>query len=151
MTLSDHFSLEELTSSSTARDRGIDNSVPDTADVVAALRRTAGLLEQVRGVLGSRPIIITSGYRCPELNRVVGGVADSAHVKGLAADIICPSFGSPLAVCRAIAESDITFDQLIHEHGDSALWTHIAVGTRGQVLHMVDGRYENGLPLTEGA
>lgn len=108
------------------------------------------LLEQVRGVLGSRPIIITSGYRCPELNAAVGGVSDSAHVKGLAADIICPSFGSSLAVCRAIAESDVTFDQLIHEHSANAAWTHIAVGTRGQVLHMVNGQYGNGLPLTEG-
>jgi hypothetical protein len=148
MNLSDHFSLEEFVNSDTARANQIDNSASD--DIVASLRRTAGLLELVRGVLGSRPLIITSGYRCPELNKKVGGVADSAHVKGLAADIVCPSFGSPLEVCKAIAASDITFDQLIHEHGGNAVWTHIAVGTRGQVLHMLNGSYQNGLPLTEG-
>ncbi len=148
MNLSDHFTLEEFVNSDTARARQIDNTA--SQDIVAALRQTAGLLEQVRGVLGSVPLIITSGYRCPALNAAVGGVADSAHVKGLAADIVCPSFGTSLAVCRAISQSNITFDQLIHEHGGNAVWTHIAVGTRGQVLHMVNGSYQNGLPLTEG-
>ncbi|MGU7780543.1 D-Ala-D-Ala carboxypeptidase family metallohydrolase [Burkholderia sp. PU8-34] len=131
--LTTHFTLEEMVASDTARRRGIDNTPSPV--VVANLRRTAEVLERVREQLGARPMIVTSGYRSPALNRAVGGVANSAHLSGLAVDFVCPKFGAPIDICRVIAASPIEFDQLIQE----GTWVHIglvAYGTkpRRQVL-----------------
>ncbi|RQZ27301.1 peptidase M15 [Burkholderia sp. Bp9017] len=120
-----HFTLDELIASDTARRRGIDNT--PTAAVAANLRRTAEALERVRELLGGRPVIITSGYRSPALNRAVGGVPNSAHQAGLAADFVCPKFGAPLDICRVISRSPIEFDQLIQE----GTWVHIGLATAG--------------------
>jgi len=120
MRLSDHFTLAELCASQTAARLGIDNT--PSPEMVDALRRTAQLLEKVRALLG-KPILVSSGYRAPLVNRAVGGAANSAHMLGCAADFSCPAFGSPLEVAREIAQSDIVFDQLIHEF---RAWVHIA-------------------------
>lgn len=120
MKLSEHFTLAELTASQSAARLGLDNTPP--VAIVDALRKTAQLLEQVRALLG-KPIIVSSGYRAPQVNRAVGGAANSAHMLGCAADFACPAFGSPLEVCREIAQSDIAYDQLIHEF---RAWVHIA-------------------------
>ncbi len=137
--LSEHFSLPELTFT---QQRGLDNT--PTPEVVTALRETAAILEQVRAFLGGKPITVTSGYRSLAVNSAVGGVSNSAHVLGRAADFICPSFGTPLEVCRAIAGSNIAFDQLIHEFG---AWVHIAwaPGPRRQVLTIDAGGTRAGL------
>lgn len=121
MNLSPHFTLAELTASQTAARLGLDNAPP--TEVVAALRETAALLEQVRLLLGGRAIAVTSGFRCLAVNRAIGSGDGSAHVQGRAADFICPGYGPPLEVARAIAQSEIAFDQLIHEFG---AWVHIA-------------------------
>jgi len=63
--------------------------LPDKA-VLANLKRLAEKLEEVRAHLGNRPMIITSGYRDPQYNRLVGGVKNSTHTRGLAADIVVP-------------------------------------------------------------
>lgn len=120
MKLSEHFTLAELTASQSAARLGLDNTPP--VAIVDALRKTAQLLEQVRALLG-KPIIVSSGYRAPQVNRAVGGAANSAHMLGCAADFACPAFGSPLEVAREIAQSDIAYDQLIHEF---RAWVHIA-------------------------
>lgn len=127
--LTDHFSLEELTFSSTAQRMGIDNT--PTPDIVERLRFTAAGLEKIRALLG-QPMRIDSGYRCPRLNGAVGGVGHSAHMDGDAADFVCPAFGTPLEVARAIAASPIQFDQLIQE----GTWVHVsfAPAMRRQVL-----------------
>jgi zinc D-Ala-D-Ala carboxypeptidase len=121
MQLSGHFSLEELTASETASRIGIDNNPNDLE--LRNLRRLAQYLEQVRKLLG-KPIHINSGYRSVALNQKVGGQKMSAHLSGLAADLVCPSYGSPLDVCKTIRDSDILFDQIIYEF-DS--WCHFAV------------------------
>ncbi|PTE02718.1 D-Ala-D-Ala carboxypeptidase family metallohydrolase [Pandoraea apista] len=121
-----HFTLDELTHSQTADRRGIDNSASE--DVVANLTRLAQTLERVRVLLGSRPITISSGYRSPDLNRAVGGARNSAHLYGLAADFICPGYGTPLQICKAIAASGIDFDQLIHE----GTWVHLGLAQPSQ-------------------
>ncbi|NUX55909.1 D-Ala-D-Ala carboxypeptidase family metallohydrolase [Paraburkholderia youngii] len=126
MRLTDHFTLEELTQSETAARRRIDNT-PSTA-IVEHLTRTAHTLEQVRTLLGSHPVLVSSGYRSPALNAVVGGAANSAHMTGLAADFICPGFGTPLEICRKVAASGIVFDQLIQE----GTWVHIGLARVGQ-------------------
>ncbi|MDZ4372303.1 MAG: D-Ala-D-Ala carboxypeptidase family metallohydrolase [Phenylobacterium sp.] len=122
--------------------RGIENSAPP--EVVVNLRATAEQMERVRALLGDRPITVSSGYRSPALNRAVGGAPRSAHLFGYAVDFNCYGFGHPLAVCRAIAGSDIPFDQLIEE----GTWVHISFDPRlrGQVLtKRPKGGYAQGL------
>ena len=147
MKLSKHFTLAELTRSATAQRLGLENS--PTVQELANLMRLAGVLEEVRRVLGHRPILISSGFRSEAVNKAVGGATTSAHRLGLAADFTCPSFDSPLAVCQAVAASDIEFDQLIHEKG---AWVHLGLsqGTpRTQLLTFDGSRYLSGLlPVT---
>jgi zinc D-Ala-D-Ala carboxypeptidase len=135
MMLSEHFSLEEMVFSQTASRLGIDNTPPPEA--VAALYDLAACLEEVRVLLGT-PIIISSGYRSPELNRAVGGSTSSAHILGMAADFVSPP-RTPLDICRLIEGSEIGFDQLIHEHD----WVHFAIGPgqRREVLTVRHGGY----------
>lgn len=121
--LTAHFSLEELVHSNTGERMRIDNT--PNLEVVARLTILAMGLEKVRALLGA-PLIISSGYRCPALNRAVGGVPDSAHVQGYAADFICPGYGTPLQVARAIAGSGISFDQVIQE----GTWCHVSFDPR---------------------
>ncbi|PYS07765.1 MAG: peptidase M15 [Acidobacteria bacterium] len=126
MMLSEHFSLEELTASEVAARAGIDNT--PSAEVMRNLLRLAEGLELVRAALGNNPIHVTSGYRSPRLNQMVGGSKNSMHTLGLAADILCPVFGTPLEVCRAIATSGIPADQIIHEFGH---WCHVGFAPDG--------------------
>lgn len=122
MKLTDHFTLEELTHSQTAARLGLDNDPPP--DVVDALTRTAHGLEMVR-VLLQAPILVSSGYRSPLVNRAVGGAANSQHILGEAADLTAPGFGPPEMIVRAIMISTrpIPYDQLIVEYGR---WVHIS-------------------------
>lgn len=122
MKLSEHFTLAELTQSQTAARLSIDNTPPSA--VLAELQHTAQLLEKVRTVLGMRPLLISSGYRCAALNAAIGGAANSAHLSGMAADFTCPAYGSPLEICRELATyaEMLDFDQLIFEFG---AWVHI--------------------------
>lgn len=137
------FTYEEMTVSQTAARRGIDNE-PKDAQTVLNLLSTANSMLVVRRLLGNDPIIISSGYRSPKLNKVVGGSNTSAHTKGWAVDFTCPSFGSPLEIAKAIAESDIKFDQLIHEF-DS--WVHISFDPqmRNQLLTINKSGTKSGL------
>jgi hypothetical protein len=138
--LTAHFALEEL---ACTQHREFDNTPPP--EVVATLRNTAAQMEAVRRLLGDRPISVSSGYRCRALNRAVGGVRTSAHLSGHAVDFNCYGFGDPLAVCRAVAASDLPFDQLIEEGS----WVHISFDPRmrRQVLtRRRDGSYGRGLP-----
>jgi hypothetical protein len=147
--LTPHFTLEELCLSETAVRAGIDNTPP--ADVVANLLRLARMLEKVRALL-KRPIHITSGFRCPELNARIGGSKTSAHLEGRAADFICPAFGTPYVVAKKIAAARLGYDQMIHEYGR---WVHIAVPRANEradreLLSIFEaGRYLPG--LTESA
>lgn len=120
--LTAHFSLEELTRSSYAIRQGIDNSTNDP-DVLANLGMLAAALERVRTVL-ALPIHVDSGYRCPAVNKGVGGSKDSDHMKGLAADIICPAFGSPREIAEAlVAQKEfVGYNKLIQEGN----WLHVA-------------------------
>ena len=87
MRLSAHFTLDELTASSVAQARAIDNTAPP--ELVPRLVLVAEMLERIRSTLGY-PVTVTSGYRSTALNRAVGGVPDSDHTRGHAADIVCP-------------------------------------------------------------
>ncbi len=126
MQLSEHFSLQALIASETAVRMGIDNRPPP--ELMANLRALAAGLEEVRAALGDRTIHVSSGFRCIALNSAVGGAKESRHMRGLAADILCPQFGPPLAVCRAILAANIEADQIIHEFGK---WCHVSFAAPG--------------------
>lgn len=129
MQLSKNFKLNEFTTSQTATRKGIDNTAP--APIVERLRMVANTLEQIRTLLGNHSIRISSGYRCIALNRAIGSGDSSAHVQGYAVDFTCPGFGTPKEVAKKIAESDIKYDQLIYEGGNSG-WIHLSVDPRNR-------------------
>ena len=124
--LTRHFSLSELIRSQTALRRGLDNW--PNASAMANLRHIlAPGLQRLRDVLGA-PMHITSGYRSPTLNTIIGGSVTSQHTQGLAADFVCPGFGAPRAVARYIAtHPDIQYDQVIYE----GTWVHISFAGPG--------------------
>jgi zinc D-Ala-D-Ala carboxypeptidase len=125
MKLTTNFDLSEFTVSQTAARFDMLNDPP--ADIMPNLLELAAALEIVRARLG-HPIVISSGYRSPDLNKAVGGAPNSAHVLGWAADLTCPGFGNPLQVARAIAQiPGFRYDQVIHEFGS---WCHLSVDPR---------------------
>lgn len=124
--LTPHFTIDEFIESDKADEHGIEN-MPSAAEC-DNLMITASRMEIVRKILGGKPIKITSGFRCQELNAIVGGSATSAHTKGMAVDFQCPSFGTPRQICMAIVQamqaiplSELPIDQLINEGS----WVHI--------------------------
>jgi len=144
MMLTTNFSMEEFVSSNTGERLGIDNT-PNSAELRANIMRTAQMLERVRTLL-KVPIIITSGYRCPALNKAVGGAQFSAHVEGLAADFIAPRYGTPYEVCKRIEGyvEDFGIDQLIYEF----TWVHLGLNAeapRHQLLTYKAGAYWGGI------
>ena len=120
-----HFTLKEFTRSTTAATYNIDNS--PSLSHQANLKRLAETMEKVRELLGSNPIIISSGYRSPALNKAVRGSAKSAHCKGLAVDFVCSKFGTPAEIFKALRNSDIEFDQLIEENVGGKQWIHFGL------------------------
>ena len=129
MRLTKNFTLEELTFSQTAFNKNINNQ--PTPDVVRNLRVLALNLQILRSYI-KRPITITSGYRSPTLNEAVGGVRESHHLEGYAADIVCPYL--TIAELTDAASRCLIYDQLINEY-DS--WVHLSVAPdlRMQKLH----------------
>jgi len=124
MMLSDYFSLDELTISEVAARKGIDNT--PSPELLLVLQGTAKKMDAVRRLLG-RPVLASSGYRCPELNTLIGSDEKSDHPKCLAVDFICPGFGTVRQVFDKIRLSGLEFDQLIVERGR---WVHIGFGPR---------------------
>jgi len=125
MKITEHFTLEELSFSEAAARLGLDNT-PMQA-VITNLGLVAAVMEGIRTLLGDRPIVVHSGYRSAEVNQAVGGVATSAHCRGLACDFVCPAFGTPAEVALAILRFDIEYDQLILEYG----WVHVGLAQQG--------------------
>lgn len=140
----DNFTIEELIFSQTAARNGIDNSPSE--DIIINLTRLAWNLQAIRDGLG-KPVIVSSGYRCPYLNNAIGGSKTSAHMKGLAADINVPGM-TPLDLSIWIAENIPDYDQVIHEF---SRWVHLGFSDvpRGQLLTAMkeDGKtkYVTGL------
>lgn len=125
MKLTEHFTLEELTASEIAVRNGLDNT-PNPL-VLNNLKTLAEGLENVRELL-AKPIIINSGYRSLMVNQLLGSKPTSQHTKGLAADFICPTFGTPKDIIKKIVSSDIKYDQVILEFDR---WVHISFCEEG--------------------
>jgi hypothetical protein len=117
-----YFKLSEFINSATANRSGINN-IP-SFEVVDNLNRLADYLDGIRAKFG-KPISISSGYRCPMLNKAVGGVVNSQHLKGLAADLVCSDMEKLLSIIRETKG----FDQVITEHnkGSKSYWIHVSV------------------------
>lgn len=118
MNLSAHFTLEELTHTD---HREFDNS--PNATELANLMRLAAFLEQVKEVLGNKPIMVNSAFRSKAVNDAVGSKDSSQHRIGAAADIRVPNM-TPDEVVKAVISSGIGYDQIIREFDR---WTHISV------------------------
>ena len=133
-----YFTIEELTRSATATARGIDNT--PTPEIKANLERLVDkVLDGLREIYG-KPITVNSGYRCPELNKAVGGSKTSDHMKGFSADITA-SNKKENATLFQIIKDKFDFDQLIWEKGNSEYpdWIHVSYNPnrlRKQVLKM---------------
>jgi len=118
--LTPHFTLEEFTFSQTAARKGIDNTPHE--GILDNLCILANGMEDVRNLLNA-PIHVSSGYRCIELNDLLGSKRTSQHTQGLACDFTSNAYGSPQIIFADIISSDIFYDQLILEFDR---WIHIS-------------------------
>ena len=140
MKLSEHFTLEELISSITAKNKGIKN-VPNDTELKNLKDLAINVLEPLR-IAYNKPIRVSSGYRCSALNKLVGGSKTSQHVLGQAADITSLSdtiednkelFDVAL---KLIAQGKIRVGQVIDEYNYN--WVHISIPYKNvnQILHI---------------
>ena len=123
MNLSEHFTLEELTHTD---HRQFDNT-PNDAEM-ANLVRLANFLEEVKTVLGGKPVMINSAFRCKQVNDAVGSKDTSQHRIGCAADIRVPGM-TPDQVVKAVIASGLEYDQIIREFDR---WTHISIPNKSE-------------------
>lgn len=140
--ISEHFTLFDVCNSSTALIKGIDNR-PTAQVVTNATALIKNVLEKARGHFNS-PVIVNCMYRCPTLNKAVGGATDkqgkptSQHCYGQAADITVK--GHSVKEVFDYIKKNLIFDQLINE----GTWIHISfslVKNRRQSLRLVNGKY----------
>jgi hypothetical protein len=118
MNLSEHFTFEELTITD---HRQFDNT--PNVEETENLTRLAEFLEQVKTVLGGKPIMVNSAFRSETVNNAVGSRNTSQHRIGCAADIRVPGM-TPDEVVKAVIASGIGYDQIIREFDR---WTHISI------------------------
>lgn len=116
-----YFTIEELTRSATATTRGIDNT--PTPEIKANLERLVDkVLDGLREIYG-KPITVNSGYRCPELNKVIGGSKTSEHCFGFAVDLTGGSKQENEKIFNIIRDN-FAWTQLINERDFS--WVHVS-------------------------
>ena len=121
--LSEHFTLEEMISSETARKMHIDNTPPDSAIKNLKILCTQ-VLEPARQRYG-HPLTITSGFRCSKLNRIVGGQPNSYHLKGMAADIRISDFQSAKRLAELLNEQQLCDLVLVEYSRAGGQWLHV--------------------------
>ena len=131
--ISKNFSYSEFEHSNTAAQKGIDNTIPSETVKKSIKALVDYILQPLRDYLGAS-VVIDSGYRCQELNELVGGVESSQHRKGEASDTRSPFF-TPLEIARAAVELKLPFDQLIL-YPTFVHFSHKLKGKqRGQILY----------------
>lgn len=117
-----YFTTSELSKSSTAKAKGIDNT-PNGETLHNLDRLIADILDPIRAKWGKR-IFVNSGYRCIALNKAVGGASNSQHILGKAADITTGSKEGNKQLFEMILSMNLCFGQLINEFDYS--WIHIS-------------------------
>ncbi len=121
-----YFTIQELTRSTTAQLRGIDNT-PSQQVIENLVALVDNVLDPLREAWGA-PLRVNSGYRCRELNKAVGGVPASQHMLGQAADITAGDRRANRELYSLLRRLDLPVDQAINEHDFS--WLHISYGPR---------------------
>jgi zinc D-Ala-D-Ala carboxypeptidase len=141
MQLSKHFTLSELTRSQSATRRGIKN-IPDETQVANLAKLCFTILEPMRMRLG-RPVFISSGYRCPELNALIGGSMKppSQHMQGQAADLHVDGMTPPELFHWIVEVSGLPFDQVIEEFGE---WVHVSWSETPRHMALVAFKNDEG-------
>lgn len=129
--ISKNFTLEELCASDTAKAKGIRN-VPDTQQTLNLCALVHKVLQPLRDIYGGQ-VKIGSGFRCPALNKAVGGVSNSQHMKGEAADLCIDGDINKgkrwIEIIRALGD----YDQLIWEHNaKGSYWVHVSYRSDGK-------------------
>lgn len=133
------FSLAELMKSSTADKHHIDNT--PTTDVIKNLQYGVDMvLDPLRRLYG-KPIIITSGFRCPKLNKLVGGVSNSWHQNGNAADIHVANLSEATALFKLLKELP-SVDTALFEHSNSGQWLHVQWNMNQSPRHHYNFNYK---------
>lgn len=130
------FTITELTKSSTAQRKGIEN-IPSEKEQQNLIDLVEHILDPLREAYG-KPIIVTSGYRCKALNKAVGGASTSQHLYGQAADIrsVSDTKEENKKLFDLVQELQLPFDQLINEHDFD--WVHVSYSDRNrrQILNI---------------
>ena len=120
-----HFTIEEMYASATAKAKGIDNK-PNVQQMINLVYLCAYILEPLR-VAMNEPIKIGSGFRCQKLNKAVGGVYNSQHMKGQAADLCIDGDIEKGRRWFNYIKDHLPFDQLIMEHNSKgSYWVHVS-------------------------
>lgn len=137
MRLSKHFTVEELTT--TTNKKLLQKNRNSALSFYSNLEDLAFFAEQVRAFINV-PMVISSGYRCEELNKAVGGVANSQHVLMRAIDFV-PK-GMTIDECFDILRnSPLVYHQLIKEHSGKSVWIHVGMGYERENLIYKNGKY----------
>lgn len=144
MKITEHFTLAEAEASDTAKRLGIDNSIPES--LMNNLKRMCETLEEIRAIFG-KPLMISSFYRCPDLNKKVGGSKTSAHMECRACDFTIKGVETD-EVFESIKHSNIIFDQLILESSSKgSTWVHIGIhkdGSEPRRMVMTGSKTDSG-------
>ena len=119
-----NFTLSELVASTTAKRRNIDNT-PSIKEADNMMELIVNCLQPIRDKL-DKPMVVSSGYRCTELNKLVGGKNNSQHLTGCACDFVVKGM-SVDQVYEFIKNGGFIYDQLIHE----GTWVHISYKKTG--------------------
>ena len=142
-----HFTFQEFERSEKAAELNIDNRIPELAEA-HIVELVDILLDPLREAWGA-PLVVSSGYRCPELNRAVGGSETSAHTAGWAADLV-PDPDDPRGVqglvdfaVEWLTAIGLPFDQLIDERSGGSRWLHIGIRNLKGRQRREMLRYEN--------
>lgn len=125
--LSKHFSLQEMINSGTASRLGLDNT-PNEEQIENLKALCENILEPLREYYESRPIMITSGFRSPQLSKAIGSSENSQHCKGEAVDFEIPGFDNRQVAAHI--KNNFLYDQLISEYYEDGIidsgWIHVS-------------------------
>ena len=136
MNLTPHFTIEELAGTSVEKYKKLN--LLKAQEQMGKMYMLAGFAERVREIVG-KPLIITSGYRCPELNKAVGGAITSQHIFCEAIDFVVKGL-RPEDVFNRIVTSDLKYNQIIIERNSKgSQWVHVSIGGYKQKLKF-DGK-----------
>tara|TARA_R110000868_G_scaffold158025_2_gene385706 strand:+ start:805 stop:1251 length:447 start_codon:yes stop_codon:yes gene_type:complete len=141
MNLTPNFTLEEMTRSMYAIRNDIDNT--PSQEIVNNLTQTCKLLETIRAY-ANRSVSVSSGYRCIALNKAIGGVSNSSHILGQAADISVKGFTTEQAyrmIKGMVLNDEIVVGQVIQEFDN---WVHISTPTADNKNEFLRATKANG-------